>query len=168
MSEVTKIKIDGGSLIKYANGRVTIGGRGSCLSWGLLITIGVSTLGAFALMVSEMFRNLLNATYILGISVFLGFGTWFIYNNIKRGMIVLDPSTKSIRRRKHEIPFSEVESVSTSTSELPMMEGAVLVTFYANLFSSEKFVIGSISGDDRKIFSRVDQFQTIIDQTING
>ena len=67
MSVVTKIRIDGGSLIKYSNGRVTIGGRGSCLSWGLLISIGVSTLGALAFMVSELFRNLVNAGYLFGI-----------------------------------------------------------------------------------------------------
>ena len=168
MSVETKIRIDGGSLIKYSNGRVTMGGRGSCLSWGLLISIGVSTLGALVLMVSELFRNLINAIFLFGISVFLAFGTWFLFNNLKQGMIVLDSNTKTIRHKKREIPFSEVESVSTSSAELPMMEGAVLVSFYADLSSGEKLVLGSISGNEGKIASRVDQARTIIDQTIKG
>jgi hypothetical protein len=133
-----------------------------------LIAVGVSTLGALAIMVSELFRNLENAIYVFGISVILGFGTWFLFNNLKRGMIVLDSNTKTIRQRKREIPFSEVESVTTSSAELPMMEGANLVTFYANLSSGESFVLGSISGDERKIASRVDQARAIIDQTIKG
>ena len=83
-SEEIKIKMDGGKLTKFADGKVTLGGAG-CLMWALLIPIGLATLGSAAMIPSAILRfldpldevSLRNVFELLGITLFLGYVTFF-------------------------------------------------------------------------------------------
>ncbi len=172
---VEKIKIDGGTLTKAADGKVSLGGAG-CLTWTLLVLIGMATLGALAMMPSVVIRfldpaddvSLGNVFQFLGIILFLGFATFYLYNRARRGRVIIDPAAKLITIGKRQIPFAEVESIISKGAEIPTMRGAVLVTFYVALKSGRLESLGSLSGNPKKIDPKVVRVLTILGQTIMG
>lgn len=174
MSSETKIKMDGGALVRAADGRVTLGGRAGCLTWGLLVLIGPAALGALALTVSLVPRLFDRTDSItldvvveaLGIALFLGFATRYLFNKIKAGKVTLNPVTRLIRVGKREIPFSEVERMTSRSDAVPLMDGVNAVTFLALLKSQEQVSLGNITVETGKMDDREAQILAILSEAL--
>ncbi len=174
MSSEVKIKTDRGALIKSADGKVTLGGNAGCVTWGLIVAIGLTTLGAGTLTISSIFKYLSpnppltlgGIIEALGVTVFLWFGTYYLFNNARRGKVTIDPSTKLMVIGKREISFAEVETITSRGGEVPFLNGAIAITFFAVLKTGEEVSLGSISGNSKKTDERVSQILTILGEAI--
>lgn len=174
MSSEIKIKLDRGALIKSADGTVTLGGKAGCITWAFVVFSGLAMLGAGAVTVAIIPRLFDSNDPIgwetvvegLAINLFLGFATFYLFNNAKRGKVTINPVTKMIEIGKREISFAEVETVISKSTQVPLADGAVAITFIVVLRTAEQVSIGSISGESKKIDERVTQILTILGDTI--
>ena len=169
LSEV-KFKVDGGTLTRSADGKVTVGGKAGCLTWVLIVSIGLVTIGAAVWMLISIVKMILQFSpdllkAVLGLfslTIILGSATIYLFVRSRRGKVTIDPASRMLTVGKRTIPFSEVETVMSTEAELPMMNGAIMVSFFAVLKRGEKVGLANISGSKKKLDESVAQIQTIL------
>jgi hypothetical protein len=176
--KVLTYRMDGGKLQRSSDGILRIKKSGSCLSVGLMIGTVISTLVAafFTVRSLSMMFDPAAQVYIwdvigiFGVTVFLGFATYFLYRTYTRPPVVIDPLNKNLTigkgKKEWQISFGSVTGVSAHEPASVLMEGAAIWKFKLDLDTGESIDLGSISGDKRKILERVDQITQLLTETL--
>ena len=171
-----RIKMDQGTLTQFPNGSLTISGKAGCVNWGLFVITVLMTLGAVATTIYlavKLFEpntsiNLSLVFQGLGITAFLGYGTFYLFGKVRFKGITIDTTTRLIKIDNRTIPFLEVAEIITEARPVPLMEEAVATSFIAILSSGERVRLGSITGESKKIGQPVEQIQTILANAFKG
>jgi hypothetical protein len=178
MKKTDSIRIDGGKIQRSDDGNIRIKKSGSCLSIILMVGAVLSTLVAafFSIRSASLLFDPTAGVYIwdvlmiFGVTLFLGFATYFLFRTYTRPPVIIDPLTRTVTvgkgKKELKISFDSIKNISVEEPPQIIMEGAGINKFVLVLDTGETVELCSISADKRKLPERVDRITELLTKAI--